>query len=145
MEIIRYIFIATLCLGLFYAVYLLIFRHETNFRQLRFYLLASMVLSLVLPLNSYRININLTRTINPEKKVEMVQDKANTNTTTATLSTRENSVKATEGQHLISWKEASEIIYFTAAGVLMIRLMLFLIILIAQYLRSEKVRLDNYP
>lgn len=47
-----YIILSSLGLGLFYLLYLVLFKSDTNFRSLRLYLLFAMVLSLLLPLYS---------------------------------------------------------------------------------------------
>lgn len=43
------------CLAIFYGVYLLIFRNDTNFKIQRFYLLASVGLSIIMPFNNYAL------------------------------------------------------------------------------------------
>jgi hypothetical protein len=60
MQIIQYIITVSVCLSLFYIAYRLFFGKETNFRQLRIYLLGSIALSLALPLNHYRIETELS-------------------------------------------------------------------------------------
>jgi hypothetical protein len=57
MEIVQYILIVNICLSICYLLYRLISKDETNFRQLRFFLLVSIIISLLLPLNSFKINI----------------------------------------------------------------------------------------
>jgi len=60
MQIIHYIITVSVCLSLFYMAYRLFFGKETNFRHLRVYLMGSIALSLVLPLNHYRIETGLS-------------------------------------------------------------------------------------
>lgn len=43
------------CLAIFYGVYLLIFRNDTNFKIQRFYLIASVGLSIIMPFNNYAL------------------------------------------------------------------------------------------
>ncbi len=43
------------CLAIFYSAYLLIFRNDINFKIQRFYLIASVCLSLILPFNNYAL------------------------------------------------------------------------------------------
>lgn len=57
MNLMQYILISSVCLTVFYLFYLLLFRNETNFRQLRFYLLISILLSILMPLNGFRLHI----------------------------------------------------------------------------------------
>jgi beta-lactamase regulating signal transducer with metallopeptidase domain len=58
MDYFKYILISSVCLSLFYALYRLILKHERNFRHLRIYLLASVILSLLMPLNPLEIPIH---------------------------------------------------------------------------------------
>lgn len=43
------------CLAIFYGAYLLIFRNDTNFKIQRFYLIASVGLSIIMPFNNYAL------------------------------------------------------------------------------------------
>jgi N-acetylmuramoyl-L-alanine amidase len=61
MGITGYLVISTICLNVFYLVYLLAFKKETNFILIRFYLLASIVLSMILPLNDFGIKIDFSK------------------------------------------------------------------------------------
>jgi hypothetical protein len=51
----QYLLEATICLSVFYLAYLLILKKEGGFAFLRMYLLCSIIVSLLLPLNSYQI------------------------------------------------------------------------------------------
>lgn len=64
-ELINYAIRSTACLAFFYAFYALILRSETCFRFNRGYLLATLLLSFVLPLLSFTISITGTTTIDP--------------------------------------------------------------------------------
>lgn len=68
-----YIFISTLCVSLLYGGYLLFFRNESNFSQLRLYLLVSIFFSLFMPLSNFTININLEKVQNTHKSVQSIQ------------------------------------------------------------------------
>ncbi len=60
MEAIRYIAVASVCISAFYAFYRLFLKKGTRFTHLRYYLLGSIFLSLIIPLNSFRIDTGLT-------------------------------------------------------------------------------------
>jgi len=59
MSTIRYLLTSSACLSLFYLAYLLISKNETNFKQLRIYLLGAILLSVILPFNSSELSLNL--------------------------------------------------------------------------------------
>jgi hypothetical protein len=54
----QYIIISTICLSIFYTVYLLALNNDANFKLLRFYLLASIFLSILMPMSNYRIHVD---------------------------------------------------------------------------------------
>ena len=57
MSVIQYILIVSVCLSIFYLAFRLIYKDETNFKQLRLYLMGSILLSLLVPVNNYTIEI----------------------------------------------------------------------------------------
>src|SRR5512147_1700524 len=56
METLRFILIASVCLSIFYMAYRFLFRQNINFQHARIYLVASMILSLIIPLSGFSIN-----------------------------------------------------------------------------------------
>ena len=56
MELIKYLLLSALCLGISCLAFRLIFVNETQFRQQRLFLIASLVLSLSLPLTGIRVD-----------------------------------------------------------------------------------------
>ncbi len=65
--IIRYNLISTICLSILYLAYLVFQKKETRLFQLRYFLIFSIILSLIIPLSNYRIDLKST---NYENKVE---------------------------------------------------------------------------
>ena len=55
----KYLLVSTICLSIFYITYRLVLRKETNFRQLRVYLLLSILISCLIPFSKFSINIDL--------------------------------------------------------------------------------------
>ncbi len=67
---IRYILISTLCLSVLYLAYLLFQKKETRFHQLRYFLLISIILSLLIPFSTFRIELSIL----PDKyKIEEIE------------------------------------------------------------------------
>ncbi len=58
MGFIEYILTSTACLSFCFLFYRLTFRNNNNFKQLRLFLLASILVSLLLPLNDMDIHLN---------------------------------------------------------------------------------------
>ncbi len=59
MSALQYLVVSTLCISVTYIIFRIISRNETNFRLMRVYLLASIAIAVLMPLNSYRINIDV--------------------------------------------------------------------------------------
>jgi hypothetical protein len=144
MSIIRYILIASVCLSLFYIVYRLIFNKERNFRQLRIYLLGSIVLSLLFPFSSYRINTGISlRKSEPERAMVYYTDQTNQ------TDIEEEVSDATHKSSSFAWLKKMPDINWTALAInfyllitilLMFRIALQLLILFLQYVKSDKAR-----
>ena len=60
MNLVQYILTVSLCTGIFYTAYRLLFRKSMNFYHARLYLMLSVLLSLMIPLTDYRIDTNLS-------------------------------------------------------------------------------------
>ncbi len=58
---IQYIAIASIGISLVYALYRLFFQEDTNFRQIRFFLQTGVVLSLLLPLSSAKLDLSFLK------------------------------------------------------------------------------------
>lgn len=140
MEAVSYLLISTGCLTLFYVIYLLIFKRETNFRNLRLYLLASIFLSLVLPFNNSVIkpeilNLNFLKgKNNPEIKTT----EFNIANLTYFLNEKQNSRKEKK------WVEKAKIVYLVISAFFLMRIVIQLVILAREYIKSEKRKIDNY-
>ena len=57
MQVLQYILFSSVCLSILYLAFRLIYRNEANFRQMRVFLMGSVLLSLLLPLSNYKIEI----------------------------------------------------------------------------------------
>lgn len=146
MGALRFIIIAAVCISIFYLAYLAFLKKETNFRNLRFYLLGSIVLSLLIPLNTYRINTGITLMKERSKEVTVLNTEFAVNTVTDDL-TPEKSRKLQ-----VWWNEFTSIlhrgnifvmIYLAVVGALLLRIALQITILFTWIIRSEKVIQNN--
>ena len=57
---VRYILVSTSCLSFLYLAYLIFQRRESRFHYLRYFLLVSIVLSVVIPFSTFHINLNIS-------------------------------------------------------------------------------------
>ena len=134
-----YIALASFCLSLFYFGYRLIFRNETNFAHARIYLLLSIGLSLVIPLNNLRIDTGLFANKSANMSFIVVPDQQQT-AQTATVNEANTTfwdILRNNSEKLISIAVG---LYLTIMAILLLRIFVQLIILIAQYIKSDKVR-----
>lgn len=127
---------------------MLVFRNEVNFRQVRIYLLSSIVLSVLMPLSSYRINVDFSKNntfvqsvFNGKSVQEQSESTLITPINNSLLGSRE---KELLHQTSIKWRKLFLTLYFIASIVLLLRIGIQIIVLSIQYLNSKKVKQGRY-
>jgi len=132
-----YLFISTICLSVFYMVYLLAFKKETNFKLIRFYLLASIVLSLILPLNFFQIQIDFSKFrtgVETSSVSETIHDQnSRSNIKIGDLFSEENIVNESA-----NWSDFIAKIYFYISIILLLRILCNICFIVLTYRKSEK-------
>lgn len=114
------------------------FRGESNFRQLRFYLLASMLISVIMPSTSITIN------------VDFLKDLFTNETTTITGSIKDVNTFVNPNESIIpvlskvNWLSLFESIYFIITIALLIRIVIQIISVIIHYHKSNRVKVGKY-
>lgn len=137
----KILIISTIILSIVYIFFRLFFRNETNFKQLRAYLLLSILVSLLLPFNTIKINtsfmqkqvINITEDVNYNDKIisdNQVNDPI--------LKNKVISVDKT-----FNWFLFIKIIYILVVCILLLRVLIQIIVLIYKFLRSDRKRMPN--
>ena len=145
MQPLVYMLISSGCLSIFYLAYRLIFKNEANFSQLRVYLLGSVVLSLLVPLNPLVVDLGYSLSGGARKTITVTQptdpDNANQLSIDALLRLAEerNSAKIT-----MDWQRIAVIVYAAVSLVLLLRILFQLGFLLIQYLKSEKVKRGDF-
>lgn len=137
MNYIQYILTASACLSIFYIAYRLMFRNEVNFNQLRFYLLASIAVSVTLPLTGVSLNMDFVVNLFIEPKVIIpfpMQETTLANSPAINIPVQQS----------INWGQAAKGIYFMVAAMLLIRIVLQIFTMVIRYFSSERVRLGRY-
>ncbi len=130
MQVIKYILFSSVCLSILYLAFRLIYRNEANFRQMRVFLMGSVLLSLLLPLSNYKIGIwnksqntiNIHQFINPAHAVGPVPESASLN---------------------IDWTGIAIDIYLLITAIFLIRILLQMIILSFNYIKSQKLKRND--
>jgi len=130
MSVMVYILISTVSLSIFYLAYKLIYKNETNFRHLRFYLMGSILFSLLLPLDSYTLDV-------VKKRSPVMIQVRNIPATPA------DQPAGLPGKPGMNWPDIASKLYFLIVFVLMGKVILQLILLTFQYLRSDKIKQKN--
>ncbi|MBN1187513.1 MAG: hypothetical protein JXB49_34875 [Bacteroidales bacterium] len=146
MKVMQYILLSTSCLSLAYAFYRMLFSRETNFRQLRIYLLASILLSLLIPLTNYQIDIpDINRRIyNKEITEEFQSSSENAIPTVPVTNSDANTVEEKDAGNTIFWKYIVLYGYFIVMTVLLLRIFYQVMQLLICFLKSEKKSHDNF-
>jgi beta-lactamase regulating signal transducer with metallopeptidase domain len=127
MQILQYILFSSVCLSILYLAFRLIYRNEANFGQMRVFLMGSVLISLIMPLSHYKITpwhiphntFNINHIISTAHSVSVIQQKAPLN---------------------IDWKGIAADIYLLIAAIFLIRILLQLIILAFNYIKSKKLK-----
>ena len=147
MNALEYILTSTVCLSLCFLIYKLIYRNENNFKQLRFFILASILVSVLLPLNNIQIHADVSFNRNAQKNFPApasagyLESVPKNNPDTDIGQT--GIYKSQEKESAISWKSILITIYFVFAMFLLGRFILQLLILTVRYFISKKTRRDG--
>jgi beta-lactamase regulating signal transducer with metallopeptidase domain len=127
MQILPYILFSSACLSILYLAYRLIYRNEGNFRQMRIFLMSSVLLSLLMPLSHYKIAFGTTHhaAVNIPQLIQ----------TSRTVSrVPENTPMA------VNWTAIAIDIYLFITAVFLLRILLQVIFLAFNYIKSEKLK-----
>jgi hypothetical protein len=130
MQVIQYILFSSVCLSILYIAFRLMYRNDSNFRQMRVFLMGSVLLSLLLPLSHYKIEM-----WHPQQNAVSIHQFIN----------QANKVIATPGTSSmnIDWSGIASDIYLLITAIFLIRILLQLIILTFNYIRSEKLKRND--
>jgi len=148
MQAIQYILMTSVCLSFFYMAYRLIYKRETNFRQLRFYLLGSILLSLLFPFSSYTINTGFyIYNSAPDNAIAAEASLAN-NPSGLEQSYGKSAVTGKDPDMYsivskIDWPALAIRLYLMVTLVLLIRIAIQLIVLTYQYIKSVKIKFGD--
>ncbi len=141
MDWFHFIITATICLSIFYVFYILILKDRTDFKSLRFYLLASILMSLFIPQSNLRVHIdipenqqNLQRSL-VENSIMLDQQDLRTKSNDSMQSVVKKSEVNTEG---INRVDLIKKLYLLIAGFLIARIIFQIMTLAFQYLKSKK-------
>jgi len=142
-----YLLLSTICLSVFYLVYLLAFKKETNFKLIRFYLLSSIFLSLILPLNYCQIQVDFTKYLTSKNSIvnefsKNQNDNAIRNGDNVIIG--ENEDQLTNQYSAIEWYGAFSKIYCIVLIILLIRLIWNIGFIVLKYSSSDKIKFDGY-
>ncbi|NOQ24069.1 MAG: hypothetical protein GQ564_01795 [Bacteroidales bacterium] len=136
----KYLLISTICLSAFYITYRLVFRKETNFRQLRVYLLLSILISGLIPFSKFSINIDLnpnesqeinSSTIAPENNEIILQDFVNGEF--AIVEDQKSNFQN------INWLALLMKVYHIVSSAMILRILIQILFLFYKYFKSDKI------
>jgi beta-lactamase regulating signal transducer with metallopeptidase domain len=130
MQILQYILFSSVCLSILYIAFRLIYRNEANFRQMRMFLMGSVLLSLLLPLSNYKIEV-LHKQQNEVSLHQMYNQANSVNTFPEATSLN------------IDRTGIAIDIYLLITAIFLIRLLLQLVILAFNFLKSEKQKRND--
>lgn len=132
----RFLIISTICISIFYFAYRILLRKETNFKHLRLFLLASMVISVALPLSNFSIDINLNTANNENPIVETLNQEA---TPKALLLKENEQLKQVSRFKSVNWFLVLSKIYRVVALLLIFRLIIQVLYLFYKFFKSERI------
>ncbi len=134
MNPIQYILVASIILSIFYIVYRVIFRNVANFNQLRIYLLASILVSVVIPLLNISMNIDFFTAPKTQIPIPFHELKTTTSIPSINLPAERN----------FDWNQIIRIIYYGVSTILIIRILIVALTLVIRFYKSERMKFGNY-
>ena len=134
---IRYILISSLCLSISYLGYLVFQRNQTQLHHLRYFLLISIVLSVLMPFSTFRISLDLSPNI---RTTEEIYPEANNTIAQAYEPTISQPIVNPDNGHNWSMKSLLMTIYFLGLSILGLRLLTHLIKILYLFYHCEKIR-----
>ncbi len=139
-EYITYILISTSCLSICYLVYLLLLREKAHLPHLRWFLLASMLFSLVGPLTDFRIS--LMETEEQGHRTDEVLQIGQLMKEGVALPSVESETSQVKIDSYVGGK-ILEILYFFIASVFLVRIQIHTFNILRLYSRSRVVQQGN--
>jgi hypothetical protein len=145
-----YLLKATCCLSFFYLLSLVSFRNDTNFKMQRWYLLASIAIALVMPLNRFSISlahhkqkeaIESGSTINMEPESAINTEESTTARIPASMP---KAALPSRNPSSFSLFDAANITYWIMTLAILFRIVYSILYLIFRFNRSERERLEKY-
>lgn len=130
MQILQYILFSSACLSILYLAFRLIYRNEANFRQMRVFLMGSVLISLLVPLSDFKIDVwNQTHpAVNLQQFISLNH---------ATVRVPENTAVP------VDWSGIAIDIYLLITAIFLVRILLQLVILAFNYIKSEKLKRND--
>ncbi len=141
--IIVYLLKSTACLTFFYISYFLFLRKESGFKFIRIYLVSSVILSLLLPLNHY--SIGFTQDIIPATVQQQYENTSIVKKETSFTSEVQTNPKTQiiEPSHKIDFLQILQLIYITVLIGILISLLLGVLNILRIYIQSKQKTIDN--
>lgn len=136
----KYLLISTICLSIFYITYRLVFRKETNFRQLRVYLLLSILISGLIPFSKFSINIDLN--LNKSQEINSSTIAAENNEIVLRDFVNGESVIVEDQKSIfqnINWSALLMKVYRIVSLAMILRILIQVIFLFFKYFKSDKI------
>ncbi|HAF27627.1 MAG TPA: hypothetical protein DCG75_01135 [Bacteroidales bacterium] len=134
----QYLIVSSICISVTYIAYRLVLRNETNFKQLRIYLLLSIFISGLIPLSNFTIDVGLYQSqaitspnIGPVNSDVIMHNFVN-----------EEVIVANQKSFIenINWASLTLDIYRSIAIILILRILIQVLVLFYKYFKSEKVK-----
>lgn len=143
----KYIIIASAGISLFYVSYLLLLRKKDDFKLLRIYLMGSVILSLLIPLANFKINTGISFLENePEQVIIHYTGSENAlvnDNMTVPTSLWINFTDWFSQLSALNWGTLIINLYLIVCLFLLLRIVLQIILLTNQYLKSTKIKHDD--
>lgn len=134
---IRYILISSLCLSISYLGYLVFQKNQTHLHHLRYFLLFSIVLSVLMPFSTFHISLDLSPNI---MTTEEIYPEANNAIAQAHEPTISQPIVNPDNGHNWSMKSLLMTIYFLGLSILGLSLLTHLIKILYLFYHCEKIR-----
>ncbi len=137
-----YLLFSSVSLSVLYIIYRLLYRNESDFKQLRLFLIVSVFVSLLVPLNNFSIKLPVKSAENKEvtRSIEDVNETTASDYYTINKSEKNEDLIS----NAINWLLLLKIAYLFVAILLIVRILIQIITLTIKYSKSKKVKESGY-
>src|ERR1035437_864667 len=141
----NYLIISSICLTAFYITYLLVFRQSTHFKQMRYFLIFSMLIACVLPFNRFQFGNDYMAKTSASKLTEFIVNPDLQHNISVIQNDKVNQPATNQPHHTVEvasihWGALLIYLYLVIAILLLIRIIVQISFAVKLFFNSSKIK-----